>query len=123
MRSILIIEDEAAVRLMISTALMEFGFVVETAANGLEGKKAFDEGRFDLVVTDICMPGLDGIGVLRHIRNSKKACTPVIGISGTDWLFAHHDFDALLAKPFSIKRLVDAINSLTSEKLKKRALG
>ncbi len=114
MRNILVIDDEEAIVSMLTMALTIFGFNVETASDGLEGIKKFDEYNFDVVITDIHMPALDGNGVVRHIRNSVRQSTPVIAISGTPWLLANGDFDAILSKPSSIITLVDTVKSLTS---------
>ena len=97
---------------MLTMALIRFGFSVETAIDGIEGIKKFDEGNYDLVITDIQMPALDGNGVVKHIRNSEKRYTPVIAISGTPWLIANCDFDAILPKPTSIKTLVDTVENV-----------
>ena len=114
MRDILVIDDEKSIVLIIAAALTKSGFNVEKATNGLEGIKKFDEGYFDLVITDLQMPGLDGHGVVRHIRNSARQSTPVISISGTPWYLQSNDFDAVLPKPFSIKTLIDTVNELTA---------
>jgi DNA-binding response OmpR family regulator len=114
MHNILIIEDEKSLAFLTTIALSKSGFNVEKAEDGLEGIRKFDEGHFDLVITDILMPGLDGNGVVRHIRNSKRQSTPVIGVSGTPWLLEINDFDAVLSKPSSIKTLVDTVRNLTS---------
>jgi len=113
MRNILVIDDEKSIVSMLTMALIRFGFSVETAADGLEGIKKFNECNFDVVITDIKMPALDGNGVVRHIRNSKRRSTPVIGISGTPWLLENSDFDAVLSKPASIKTLVDTVKNIT----------
>ena len=114
MRDILVIDDEKSIVLIIAAALTKFGFNVEKATNGLEGIKKFDEGYFDLVITDLRMPGLDGNGVVRHIRNSERQSTPVVSISATPWYLQSDDFDAFLLKPFSIKTLIDTVNELTA---------
>ena len=114
MRDILVIDDEKSIVLIIAAALTKSGFNVEKATNGLEGIKKFDEGYFDLVITDLQMPGLDGNGVVRHIRNSKRQSTPVISISATPWHLQSDDFDAVLLKPFSIKTLINTVNELTA---------
>ena len=113
MHNILVIDDEKTIVSILTMALTKFGFNVETAGDGLEGIKKFDECNFDLVITDICMPALDGNGVVRHIRNSEKRYTPVIGMSGTPWLLVNGDFDAVLSKPTSIKTLVDTVKNVT----------
>lgn len=115
MSKVLIIDDEDAIILVLTTALERYGFNVEIAKDGMEGIKKFDEGQFDLVITDIRMNNLDGHGVLRHIRNSQKKFTPIVGISGTPWYLEESDFDAVLAKPFSIQPLIDTVKSLTAE--------
>ncbi len=114
MRDILVIDDEKSIVLIIAAALTKSGFNVEKATNGLEGIKKFDEGYFDLVITDFQMPGLDGNGVVRHIRNSERQSTPVVSISATPWHLQSDDFDAFILKPFSIKTLIDTVNELTA---------
>jgi len=113
MYNILVIDDEESIVRMISMALTKCGFNVETTTDSLEGIKEFDKGHFDLVITDILMPGLDGNGVVQHIRNSRKQFTPVIGVSGTPWLLEDSDFDAVLSKPSSIKTMVDTVKNIT----------
>jgi len=123
MHSILVIDNEESILLMITMALAKCGFNVEIAADGLEGIKKFDEGSFDLVVTDILMPRLNGNGVIQHIRNSEKKYTPVIAMSGTPWLVKNGDFDAVLPKPTSIQTLVDTVKNLTTTPLSAMASG
>jgi len=113
MADILVIDDEESIALMITMALARYGFNVKVATDGIEGIKKFDEGRFDLVVTDIRMPGRSGNFVVKYIRNSGKNFTPVVGISGTPWLLEDVYFDAVLAKPFKIKDLIDTVSDLT----------
>lgn len=112
MSCILIIEDEKALLGMIKMALTKLGHDVETAGDGEEGVRKFSEKPFDLVITDIRMPRLDGRGVLRYIRNSERRLTPVIGISGTPWMLEDDEFDAVLQKPFMIQTLADYIRTL-----------
>ncbi len=113
MYNILVIDDEKSIVTVLTTALTKFGFNVETATDGLEGIRKFDECNFDLVITDILMPNLDGNGVVRHIRNSERQYTPVIGMSGTPWFLEDGDFNAVLSKPTSIKILIDAVKNVT----------
>ncbi len=112
MSLILIIDDEKAILEMLKRAFGKFGFDVETAISGEEGIEKFDRGNFDTVITDILMPGVDGISVLNHIRASRCPATPVIGISGTPWLLKNEKFDVVLDKPFLLKDLVDAVKAL-----------
>ena len=113
MHSVLIIDDEKQILQMFRQVLPEFGFAVETAGDGKEGIQKFDRGCFDLVITDVLMPGIGGIEVAQYIRNSRKN-TPVIGISGTPWLLKDTDFDSVISKPFPITTLVDYVKNLTN---------
>jgi DNA-binding response OmpR family regulator len=112
MSSVLVIDDEKGILQIIRQVLTKFGHRVETAADGQEGIRKFDDGSFDIVVTDIRMPGIDGNGVVNHIRKSAKQTIPVIGISGTPWLTESGAFDMVLPKPFPLKELVESIGSL-----------
>ncbi|MBW2041654.1 MAG: response regulator [Deltaproteobacteria bacterium] len=112
MSTILVIDDEKMTVKMLQMALEAYGHQVEVAASGEEGIKKFNTARFDLVITDMMMPGLDGRGVVRYIRQSPRSRTPVIGISGTPWLLEKVDVDSILPKPFSIVSLVQSIQEL-----------
>ena len=112
MRNILVIDDEEVLSRALSRALNQIGFNVDTAKDGTEGIVKFNNEIFDLVITDIRMPGADGIDVVRHIRGSLRKTTPVVGISGTPWLLEKGEFDVVLPKPFSLKTLTDTVRSL-----------
>jgi len=114
MSTILVIDDEKGILQLMHEALTINGHKVETADDGLEGIRKFDDGCFDIVITDIRMPVIDGNGVVAHIRKSEKQCIPVIGISGTPWLLEADNFDMVLSKPFALKHLLKSIRSLLS---------
>jgi len=114
MSTILVIDDEKGILQLMHEALTINGHKVETANDGLEGIRKFDDGCFDIVITDIRMPVIDGNGVVAHIRKSEKQCIPVIGISGTPWLLEADNFDMVLSKPFALKQLLKSIRSLLS---------
>jgi DNA-binding response OmpR family regulator len=67
-----------------------------------------------MVITDLRMPGIDGKGVVKHIRSSQKSTVPVIGISGTPWLIQDLGFDAVLPKPFPLQDLVESVKKLST---------
>ena len=113
MHQILVIDDQEYILDTVREALTMNGYEVEVAADGQEGIQKFDDGNFDLVITDMQMPGLDGNNVVEHIRNSDRQFTPVIGFSGTPWLLQKSDFDIVFIKPFSLQDLVDAIQHLS----------
>ena len=67
---ILVIEDELSVRLGLSCTLEGAGYRIATAENGMNGIKLFEKGDFDVVVTDLRLPGADGMEVLKSIKNT-----------------------------------------------------
>ena len=81
-RSILIIEDEAAIREILTVPLESQGYRVTTAADGLEGINAFRNGEFDLVIVDIMMPRIDGYTVCEMIRNESDV--PIVILTALD---------------------------------------
>jgi DNA-binding response OmpR family regulator len=117
MYSVLIIDDEQMIRDMLKQALRRDDFSVETADNALGGIAKFESGTYDLVITDVRMPGNDGRSVIHHIRRSERKRTPVIGVSGTPWLLQGNDFDDVLSKPFAIHLLVEKARALVQSQL------
>lgn len=77
MKKILVVDDEANIRELYRVELAEEGYEVELAENGLEALRKLESGRPDLVTLDVKMPGLDGIEVLRRIRQ-VNASLPVL---------------------------------------------
>lgn len=118
MCTILVIDDEKGILRVIREVLTRCGHAVETALDGIEGIQKFDDGCYDMVITDLRMPGLDGKGVVKHIRASGNNAVPVIGISGTPWQIQDSGFDEVFAKPFPLQDLVESVRRLTQITLK-----
>jgi DNA-binding NtrC family response regulator len=78
---ILVIDDEDIVRLSCSRTLVPEGYELKMAKNGLEGIKMLEEESFDLVLTDLKMPNMDGIEVLGTIKE-KWPKTDVVIVTG-----------------------------------------
>ncbi|HUT34657.1 MAG TPA: sigma-54 dependent transcriptional regulator [Planctomycetota bacterium] len=79
---ILVVDDEALVRKAFARALADDGFSVESAPNAAEAVRLFGEGEFDLVITDLRMPGgADGIEVLRAVK-ARRPQTEVVVLTG-----------------------------------------
>ena len=112
MGCILVIDDERMIRDMLKKALGRLDFVVDTAGSALGGISKYDQGTYDLVITDVRMPGVDGHSVMNHIRHSKRSKTPVIGVSGTPRLLQGGKFDDVLHKPFTMNALIEKVTHL-----------
>jgi CheY-like chemotaxis protein len=117
---ILLIDDNEHGLIARRAVLEQHGYAVQTAFDGSEGLRLFDEGRFDLVVTDYRMPGLCGRQILDKIRE-KAPRTPVVVLSGYVGSLGLgeelNDADAVLTKgPSEHEDLVRAISRLIRRK-------
>jgi DNA-binding response OmpR family regulator len=115
MLKILVIDDEEEVLDMVSLVLKTTGYYVVKARNGEEGIKKFDELSFDIVITDFNMPFYNGEEVARHVRSASRNI-PTICITGKPENIDQSDFDLVLEKPFSLKKLVEYIRLVESKK-------
>ncbi len=117
MTTILVIEDEPHLRANLTTILQMENFRVVAARNGLEGIEIARTEKPDLVLCDIMMDGIDGYGVLKHIRESSMlASVPFIFVTSKSErgdLRAGMDMgaDDYLTKPFTVPELLSAIEA------------
>jgi len=75
---ILIVDDEANARTALAELLRDDGYTVETAADGFKALPKLDDFAPDLVLTDLKMPGLDGIGLMRKARERDPECVAIV---------------------------------------------
>jgi CheY-like chemotaxis protein len=100
-------------------ALSEVGHEVTTVDNGAEAIVAMQESDFDIVITDLGMPGITGWEVARRARLMSPRL-PVIIISGwgaqlDDEQIADCEVDIVLAKPFHLNQLREAITEIAAK--------
>ena len=69
--AILLVEDDEVIRRSLTLALERYGYRVTSAGDGLTGLELFREGRHDLLLLDVMLPGLDGIGLCRRVRETS----------------------------------------------------
>jgi DNA-binding response OmpR family regulator len=112
---ILVVEDETAIADFVQRGLEAEGYAVDCAGDGLEGERQALEGKPDLVVLDLMLPGRDGISVLGKIRETKPSL-PVIVLTARDTVedkVAGLDSGATdyVTKPFSFDELTARIRA------------
>lgn len=78
MSRILLVDDEKAVKWAVQEALKDFGYDVETANSGEEGLMKAREERFDLIVSDLRMPGISGLEMLKEIKKDQPELRAII---------------------------------------------
>lgn len=119
---ILLVEDDRDLADVIECLLRDEGFTVAVAPDGeraLELLTALDTGRVKAIVTDMMMPVLDGIGLLRALAANPVSHPPILAMSAlTEYLTEARKLgaDALLQKPFEFEELVAAVTRLSSGK-------
>lgn len=104
----LIVDDDYAVRNILSRFLLIQGFEVETAENGLEALEIFTENHFDAVLTDFHMPGMDGIKLAHQIRKydpKKLIIMMTSGINIITSIQAEDFVDYVVEKPFELTEI------------------
>jgi signal transduction histidine kinase len=107
---VLVIDDEPSVREVIATTLDREGYRVTACADGRDATTRFDAEPFDLVVTDLGMPGLTGWDVAAHVKQRSPA-TPVILVTGWGDRFTAEEVrargvDFLVSKPFALDQIL-----------------
>ena len=117
-KTILVIEDDREVLSVIIRYLTQLGYEVIAATDGMEGLKKLDSGGFDLVITDIVMPYVSGVGVVTALKK-KKPHIPVIAITGygkePEAAAVEKKANLVLAKPVRMSLLKEYIDELLSK--------
>ncbi|HUL44507.1 MAG TPA: response regulator [Bacteroidota bacterium] len=117
--AILIVDDEDALRTLVRHELESDGFVIDEAESGERAVELLGEKKFDIVILDIRMPGIDGLEVLRRIREDD-AITKVIMLTGVGELKIARDSLTLgandfLMKPYDFTSLKNCIKRVLKE--------
>ena len=113
--AILVVDNEAAFRKLLSMALQRLGYLVYTATNGVEALKLFAQMPFDLVFIDIMMPEMDGYTLCAELR--KRSIVPIILVSALNQTEAiARGFtlgaDDFIAKPFYLSEVEVRLRAL-----------
>lgn len=115
--SILLIENDAALRAVLREGLLVAGYSVQEATNGRLGVNAFRKTPTDLVITDLYMPERDGLEVIEALRRTHPH-VPILAISGAsgtmDYLSLAVTLGAsrILPKPFTVSTLLEIVIDL-----------
>ncbi|MHC1763560.1 MAG: response regulator [Verrucomicrobiia bacterium] len=110
-KDVLVVDDESLVRELLDGLLRHCGLRAHLASNGTEALERFDKNRFDLVITDLHMPGMSGAELAAAIKGRQPG-TPVILITGDHRVSTKLPVDHVLKKPFSLRQLRAALSSL-----------
>lgn len=112
-RRILVVDDEEDIRQILCDSLADDNFEVITCSDGYEALELIKEGFFELIITDLRMPGIDGIELIDTIKQISPE-VPVIMLTAYGSAGVQREMDRLQAhryfeKPFSLEELKEAV--------------
>jgi len=121
-KNILLVDDEESIRKMVRAVLGEEKYVFTEASNGVEALAIMEAKSFDLIITDVIMPGCDGIELVMTVRK-KLPDIKVIVMSGGGRVRADHYLNLaeklgaarVFEKPFNTAELRGTVSELLSE--------
>ena len=118
--SILVVDDEPAIQDILTWSLAAEGYSVATAASGEEALTRFEEQDFDVIVTDIVMPGLNGLDLLERLRvlNPRASVIVMTAYAALETAIAalRHGACDYLEKPFSVEVLKERVHRLLQDR-------
>ena len=127
--TILLVDDVQNVRDSLGAVLMEEGYSVKLASNGVEAMNILSQSPIDLMVSDILMPEMDGVELVTNVIKLYPEIKLILISGGGNQPSSDHNYDYLrtsqkltginnlLKKPFYPKELIDMIQRLLSEQL------
>ena len=116
MNKVLIIEDDKEIIELLSIHLKDLDFDIEKTTDGLRGYRVAVQNKFDLIILDIMLPGLDGLEVCRQIRANHKY-TPILMLTAKSEeidkiLGLETGADDYLTKPFSVREFKSRVKAI-----------
>lgn len=117
MASILIVDDEREATATLSKFLETRGYETETAADGSEALARVRAARYDMVMTDLRMPGMDGADFLARVRLEQPQLPIVVmtghtSLGGQDDIWTRAGVEAVLQKPLNLRELSEMLHEL-----------
>ena len=111
--SILVVDDDAAVRKSLSSILSMEGYLVETVENGKQAIRSSEKSRFDMALIDIKLPDMDGTELLHRLKENQPHMVKIV-ITGFPTLenameTVNEGADGYILKPFDVQKLLEMI--------------
>ncbi|MFC1684499.1 response regulator [Pseudomonadota bacterium] len=120
---VLVVDDSSSMRLAVTTTLSTVGYHVQEACDGLEALKLVNQNMFDLILTDINMPNMDGFGLIEAVRDlDAYKFVPILTLTTqSDKVSRQRAKKAgatgWIVKPFTSERLTEVMSKLIDTKV------
>ncbi len=117
---VLVVDDEKGIRFLLEEVLLHRGFEVSLARDGQESLEKLEENHFDLVITDINMPRVDGVSMLKRMRKTGRE-EKIIIMTGnpSDQRLLDEDMPQVvtrLSKPFGMETFLNVVIAATTQR-------
>ncbi len=114
---ILVVDDDLNLRELLIDTLNTIGYAAEAAADGIQALEMLESRKFDLVISDVRMPVMDGVGLLKKVRRLYPDL-PVLFITGvaSPEVIGRASPDGFLAKPFRISHIEELIRDTLNDR-------
>lgn len=113
---VLVVDDEPSIRLLVARALEKRGFEVDSATDGVEALQKLAERPYDLLVLDLMMPRLDGLGVIEQLPENRTIPKILIMTAASPSVFQQiprERVDGIISKPFELTSLIESAEKLS----------
>ena len=112
---VLVADDDPAIRMLVARVLVRQGYDVSTAFDGADAIAQLEQNRYDLLVLDLMMPRVDGIGVIAHLQSRGEAKPPILVMTAAapDILrrLPKERIAKIITKPFDLDELMRDANA------------
>lgn len=118
MKNVLVVDDSSSIRHMVRMALTGHNYHVEEAADGIQALASMSNRKFDLVISDVNMPNMDGIELVRQLKNNADyKFVPVLMLTTEGDARKKAEgrsagAKAWMVKPFKPDKLINAVEQL-----------
>ncbi|HHV64435.1 MAG TPA: response regulator [Peptococcaceae bacterium] len=122
MLKLLIVDDQKGIRRLLTEVFLEYGYEIESCANGLQALEIIPKFQPDLVIMDVKMPGMNGIDVIKKLRESDdyKDIKVIMMTAYGDQHYISQaealDVDKFIIKPFNLNELKKQVGEILKDK-------
>lgn len=116
-KTILVVDDDSDIQKVVKSVLKKEGYAIVTASTADECLKKSKEGKIDLILLDIMMPGTSVRSIVPKIKNTKIAYLTIVQTSDAEreYLLKQKNVVGFIQKPFELKQLIASVNKILAK--------